>query len=300
MMRFRILCVIWFILLATMVSASEIHDATDNSDLAELKKLAGKGVDINEVDFIKGSALHIAAAQGNAEIVAELINLGADVQTQEFGKDDTPLHRAALSGSTAVVQLLLEAGAEINALNDIQKTPLHVAAESANFDAAVLLIESGADLDQINVFGDAAMHLAGKANALKLVDVFLANGAQWELSEYVSPLLTTADPSNGKNLWGTNCQRCHTVQKAGEHDVGPALWDIVGKEKATFSDYEYTEAFKRAIGTWDYEELNALLLDSRNFYPGTKMYGYVKNVKDRADIIAFLRLQSDDPVPLPE
>jgi ankyrin repeat protein len=54
-----------------------------------------------------------AASQGNAEAVALLLSLGADVQGLDH-QGISPLHRAVQSGSLAAVDLLLEAGADVD------------------------------------------------------------------------------------------------------------------------------------------------------------------------------------------
>jgi cytochrome c len=53
-------------------------------------------------------------------------------------------------------------------------------------------------------------------------------------------------------------------------------------------------------GPWNYEELNHWLLAPQQYAPGTRM-GYVglKDVQDRANVIAYLRAQSGSPQPLP-
>ena len=53
-------------------------------------------------------------------------------------------------------------------------------------------------------------------------------------------------------------------------------------------------------GTWTYDDLNQFITNPKGFVPGTAM-GFAGVTKDseRADIIAYLRTLSDNPVPLP-
>ena len=47
-------------------------------------------------------------------------------------------------------------------------------------------------------------------------------------------------------------------------------------------------------------ELNKFFYNPKKYVKGTKMnFAGLKKVKDRADIVYFLRAQSDNPVPLP-
>ena len=58
-------------------------------------------------------AMHMAAEQDRAEVVAMLLDLGVSTEVQDHN-NETPLHRAAMSGSMAVARLLIERGAEID------------------------------------------------------------------------------------------------------------------------------------------------------------------------------------------
>ena len=96
------------------------------------------------------------------------------------------------------------------------------------------------------------------------------------------------------------CKSCHTVSKSGKHKIGPALWDIVGRKMASFKTYKYSKALKTKDRTWGYEELNAFLANPKNFIKGTKMvFSGIKNTKDRANLILYLRSLSATPKPLP-
>ncbi len=54
-------------------------------------------------------------------------------------------------------------------------------------------------------------------------------------------------------------------------------------------------------GTWTFEELNKFLTNPRGYIPGTNMtFAGLSRDSQRADVIAFLRTQSDNPLPLPK
>ncbi len=53
-------------------------------------------------------------------------------------------------------------------------------------------------------------------------------------------------------------------------------------------------------GEWSYEALDAFLAKPKKFAPGTKMtFAGLKKPGDRANVIGFLRMLSENPVPLP-
>ena len=63
-----------------------------------------------------GGALHAAAAGGDPELIALLLEAGADVDRHDPDTGRTPLHAAVdAGGSPGIVRLLLDAGADVNA-----------------------------------------------------------------------------------------------------------------------------------------------------------------------------------------
>ncbi len=100
-----------------------------------------------------------------------------------------------------------------------------------------------------------------------------------------------------------NCIHCHDLPETNKNDIGPSLWNVVGRRQSARDDFVYSAAFDRLDGVWSFENLNMLLLDSDNYFPGNAMSKIGKvdilESQDRADIISFLRLQSNEPVSLP-
>ena len=83
--------------------------------------------------------------------------------------------------------------------------------------------------------------------------------------------------------------------------IGPNLWGIVNSKPAEVPGYAFSDAMKaREDKPWTYEALDQFLTSPRNFVPGTKMtFAGLPKPQDRADLIAWLRQQSDSPAPLP-
>ncbi|WP_375165986.1 c-type cytochrome [Chelativorans sp.] len=129
-------------------------------------------------------------------------------------------------------------------------------------------------------------------------------GGQAPAAESVLPLLASADPSAGETVF-KRCQACHTPEQGGPNKVGPNLWGVVNRPVASHEGFSYSGAMKEfAQGgqvTWTYEHLDHFLLDPKGLVPGTAMaFAGLKNVQDRANVIAYLRSLSDQPAPLPE
>jgi cytochrome c len=119
--------------------------------------------------------------------------------------------------------------------------------------------------------------------------------------EPIGPLLAAANVDNGRTLAQRQCGSCHTFNEGGRHGVGPNLWGIVGANHARAEGFRYSAAIQaKASEPWTYEALNAFIANPRAAMPGTTMgFNGLANPQQRADVIAFLRTLSANPVPLP-
>jgi len=132
-----------------------------------------------------------------------------------------------------------------------------------------------------------------------------AEAAKPEELPPVTPLLAKADPAAGKATF-KQCETCHTDAKGGPNRIGPNLWSVVGRKKASEPGFSYSEAMKGfgakdGVDTWTFEEINKFISHPQQTVPGTKMtFVGLKKPEDRANVIGYLRTQSDSPVPLPQ
>jgi cytochrome c len=76
---------------------------------------------------------------------------------------------------------------------------------------------------------------------------------------------------------------------------------VVGRAVASEAGFNYSSALKAKGGTWTFDALNPWIANPRGDVPGTLMtFGGISNEKQRADIIAYLNSNSDNPLPLPK
>ncbi|MFZ1102347.1 MAG: cytochrome c family protein [Hyphomicrobiaceae bacterium] len=118
----------------------------------------------------------------------------------------------------------------------------------------------------------------------------------------VLALLPKADAESGASVFRP-CRTCHTSEKGGKDIVGPNLWGVVGRKVASGATFgtRYSDAMKSHGGEWSFERLAKYLHKPAEEVPGNKMvFAGVPNDADLADLLAYLRTQSDSPVALPK
>jgi cytochrome c len=115
----------------------------------------------------------------------------------------------------------------------------------------------------------------------------------------IEQLLAKADPKKGASV-AKKCLACHTFDKGGPNKVGPNLWGVLGRDKGAVSGFAYSTNFKKMQGAWTPEELSKFLTNPKGMVPGTSMaFIGLNKPTERADVIAYLNSQSDNPQPLP-
>jgi cytochrome c len=107
-----------------------------------------------------------------------------------------------------------------------------------------------------------------------------------------------ADAMAGATI-AERCAACHDWTKGGPNKIGPNLYGVVGRPKASHPGFDYSAAVKAKGGAWNYAELFNFLRQPAAFAPGTKMsFAGLPRAADRLNVIAFLRMQADSPAPL--
>jgi cytochrome c len=141
--------------------------------------------------------------------------------------------------------------------------------------------------------------IRGYAVNVQSSDVQVQAAAPVEVKIDIQALMAKANADLGKELV-KKCIACHNVNEGESNKIGPLLWDVVDRNKASEAGYNYSKAIQNKGGKWDYESLFAFLHKPSEYVPGTKMaFAGFSKPEDIANVVAFLRSQSHNPVPLP-
>ena len=115
----------------------------------------------------------------------------------------------------------------------------------------------------------------------------------------IAALMSMGDLTVGEKVF-KKCAACHSIVKGGKNNIGPALYNVVGRQTGVVNDYKYSKALSGYGKQWTFEELNGYLIKPAKWIKGTKMaFAGLRKEKDRASVILYLNQNSDNPLPLP-
>ena len=117
----------------------------------------------------------------------------------------------------------------------------------------------------------------------------------------IAPLLAKADVQAGDKYAHTVCTACHSFNEGGKPIIGPNLYGVVGGPHDHEEGFSYSPALEKFKGQpWTFDALNHWLFNPGVYAPGTRMtFAGIPSAQQRADVIAYLRSLSPNPVPLP-
>ena len=79
----------------------------------------------------------------------------------------------------------------------------------------------------------------------------------------IEELLAKASIAKGESS-AKKCAACHSFTKGGPNLVGPNLWGVVGRPKASHAGFNYSAAMKAKGGNWTIDELNQFITNPRD------------------------------------
>lgn len=166
------------IAMTTTVSTGENQLAILKFALAQLtqqspwRELHAAKTQANRIDDAGVNALHLAALDSHAELVAELIQQGAVASQKKIDDGQSVLHFAIAGGSRSIVeQILLSDHSMIDMQDKYGRTPLYYAAVRGDSVLTQLLLANHADIYLAENNGITPLEIAKKENHQAVVDL---------------------------------------------------------------------------------------------------------------------------------
>ena len=115
----------------------------------------------------------------------------------------------------------------------------------------------------------------------------------------IAALLAMGSVDHGKKVF-KKCSACHSIKKGGRNNIGPALYNVLGRNMGALEDYKYSKALIAFGKDWTFQEMNGFLIKPASYIKGTKMaFAGLKKEKDRASVILYMNANADSPLQLP-
>ncbi|XP_043723291.1 ankyrin repeat-containing protein At5g02620-like [Telopea speciosissima] len=159
-------------------SYDAFHIAAKQGDLEVVKVLFKALPELSmTVDLSNTTALHSAAAQGHIEMVNFLLEEGSNLATIAKSNGKTALHSAARNGHLEVVKALLSKEPGIAGRNDKKgQTALHMAVKGLKLELVEELIKTDPSLiNMVDTKGNTALHVASRKGRAQIVREVLSH-----------------------------------------------------------------------------------------------------------------------------
>lgn len=154
----------------------DLFTAAALNDLKRLEKALSANPDsIAEYSVDGWTALHLAAFYRQKDAVVYLLDKGANPNLRSRNNmSNLPIHAAAAGGNREILAMLIDRGADINARQHGGWTPLHSSAQSGDAETVKLLLSRGAEVDAQAENGQTALDLAMTKGFQSIVDLLMA------------------------------------------------------------------------------------------------------------------------------
>ena len=212
-----------------------VFDAVaERNDTRLMKLFIDHGFPVNYRDPDGVTLLHVAALEGDYDLVKALVEKGADLDKASTRRGNTPLHAAAstaeLMGGSNIVRFLIRHGADVQKCNHQGETPLHTALQTAmpssgNITTLLSYID---DINTPTGEGGTALLLAVKGGAgWEIVQKLLEKGADVNARHRQSGETALHAAAAQGFLWG--------VEELLKRGADPQLRDASGRTALSYA-----------------------------------------------------------------
>jgi len=173
----KITLLICLFIATTSLFAQDIYQAVNEGNTSLVKELIAKDPTLlNAKNQAALTPLNLAAEQGQAEVVALLLKLGADPYIGD-NENSMPIHLGAISGSIEIVKMLQDIGVDVDIQDENGMTALLFAMSRRQIPMSFYLIEEGADTKVQTLNGFTPIQMASMSGNLDLVKLMVENRA---------------------------------------------------------------------------------------------------------------------------
>ncbi|CAK9143984.1 unnamed protein product [Ilex paraguariensis] len=217
-----------------------LHIAAKQGDLEVVKVLMEAHPQLfMTVDVANTTALHTAATQGHLEVVNFLLEIESSLATIARSNGKTALHSAARNGHVKVVSALLNKEPGIATRNDKKgQTALHMAVKGQNLKVAEELIRADPSLiNMVDTKGNTALHIATRKARDQIVKMLLGQKETdtKAVNRYNETAFDTAEKTGQTSIAAT--LQVHGVVSA--RDLKPQATNPARELKQTVSDIKH-------------------------------------------------------------
>ncbi|KAL3625909.1 hypothetical protein CASFOL_030438 [Castilleja foliolosa] len=153
-----------------------LHIAAKQGDLEVVKVLMEAHPELSmTVDMANTTALHTAATQGRIEVVNYFLESESNLATIARSNGKTALHSAARNGHVQVVKALLSKDPRLSTRTDKKgQTALHMAVKGQNLDVVEQLIKSDpSTINMVDAKGNTPLHITARKGRAQVVKMLL-------------------------------------------------------------------------------------------------------------------------------
>ncbi|KAK4440819.1 E3 UFM1-protein ligase 1 [Sesamum alatum] len=155
-----------------------LHIAAKQGDLEVVKVLMEAYPELSmTVDMVNTTVLHTAAAQGRIEVVSYFLDAESSLAAIARSNGKTALHSAARNGHVEVVKALLSKERGMTARTDKKgQTALHMAVKGQNLEVVEELIRADPlTINMVDTKGNTPLHIAARKGRAQNVEALLSH-----------------------------------------------------------------------------------------------------------------------------